>query len=198
MAKSKPVATSKAEKPTFPRPVVSGDNLGGSSSSSDDDDDDDDDDGVDEAGMNRLMELLGDDGLDEFGAAQLKALADSGIDDDENEAGEDEASEDGDESSASQSGASNQDEEEEEDHDEDKEISDSEHESRDNDEEHAEQNEDEEEEEVMALDDASSVDEDAVPRQKIVINNTVCPNIFSNPVTVSQHVLPLGCTASHP
>ncbi|KAF9516432.1 hypothetical protein BS47DRAFT_1340762 [Hydnum rufescens UP504] len=155
MAKNNPLAANQAEKATpSKRPVD--DNIDNSS--------DDGDDGVDEAGMKRLMELLGDDGLDELGAAQLKILAESGIDNDESDAGDDDASGNGDDPGGPRSDESGENGE-----DEDGIRTGSEDER----EEDASHNEDGEKEEFVALDDASSVDEDAVPRQKIVINNTV-------------------------
>jgi hypothetical protein len=129
MAKTKLGAAAKAKKATVSKPIVSDDGLDSS----------DDDGGVDEAGMNRLMELLEDQS-------------------------ENEDDQEGDDEELEEQNGDEEGEDEDEDEDEDE----------------------EEEEEAVALDDASSVDEDAVPRQKIVINNTVCPDVYSNPVAVPQ------------
>ncbi|KAJ7364911.1 eukaryotic rRNA processing protein EBP2-domain-containing protein [Mycena albidolilacea] len=125
-----------------------------------DSDADSDDDGVDEAGMERLMNALGEDGLDEFEQMQLHVAlgGDAGDDNEEDEDTSDEEftldknAEDG----ASDSGsASDSDVGEDEDEDE------------------GDFEDEEGEEQDVALDDVESVDEDAVPRQKIEIDNTV-------------------------
>jgi rRNA-processing protein EBP2 len=170
MAKNNPLAANQAEKATPSKGPVD-DNI----------DDNSSDDGVDEAGMKRLMELLGDDGLDELGAAQLKILAESGIDNDASDAGDDGASENGDDPGGPQSDESGENGE-----DEDGIRTGSSEDERE--EEAASHNEDGEKEEFVALDDASSVDEDAVPRQKIVINNTVRADICSGPVTIPKNI----------
>ncbi|EJC99019.1 Ebp2-domain-containing protein [Fomitiporia mediterranea MF3/22] len=129
----------------------------------DDNDDDDDDDGVDEGGMKKLMKALGEDGLDDVGRMQLDALE-----------GEDEDGEDDDEDSEIDEG----------DEDGDMQIqelveADSDEESESDDEEgsvHGEaelDEDDDDDDDEVALEDAESVDEDAVPRQKIITNNKV-------------------------
>ena len=127
-----------------------------------DDEEKSDDEGVDEEGMERLMEALGKDGLDEYEQAQLQMLGGEG---DEWETDEDalegEVSED-DEVDGKEDGEENSDEEVEG-SDVEKAI------GGPNDDE-----EGEEEEHDVALDDVDdSVDEDAVPRQKIEIDNKV-------------------------
>ncbi|KAJ3557163.1 hypothetical protein NM688_g1622 [Phlebia brevispora] len=116
---------------------------------SDEDEEDEDDADVDEEGMERLMKLLGEDGLDDVARSELEALvADEEIsdeDDDEDEAEEGDGNEEGAEG--------------------DHEI--------------AEKNlvveveEDQEEDQEVLLEDADSVDDDAVPKQKIEIDNKV-------------------------
>lgn len=104
-------------------------------------------DDVDEEGMNRLIELLGDDGLDDFAQYQLGLVSQAG-DGDEDEGTDIEDQEDG--------------EEQVEDDD---------------------ASEEEGEEpgaailealEDVNLEDVSSIDDDTVPRQKLIINNAVC------------------------
>ena len=123
----------------------------------DDSEEGDEDEGVDEEGMKKLLKALGDDGLDDFGQMQLDAL---GSDDDEEEG-------EGDDGSASESDGEEEDKEGK-DEDEDTDA-----------EEEKEEKEGDGAEEVE-LEDAESVDEDAVPRQKIVTNNTVCDLICHN------------------
>jgi rRNA-processing protein EBP2 len=125
-----------------------------------DSDSDSDDDGVDEAGMERLMNALGEDGLDEFEQMQLHVAlgGEAGDDNEEDEDTSDEEftldknAEDG----ASDSGS----------------ASDSDA-GEDEDEDGGDFEDEEGEEQDVALDDVESVDEDAVPRQKIEIDNTV-------------------------
>jgi len=102
---------------------------------------DSEDGGVDQVGMERLMELLGEDGLDDFDRAQLESFAE----DDEDE----EDLEDGAE-----------DEKEEE-------LSDREEEKDDTEEEEVESDND------VPFDEAESIDQDAVPKQKLEIDNQV-------------------------
>ena len=139
----------------------SGDEEGESSSGSDD---------VDEKGMNRLIELLGDDGLDDLDKYQLGLLSKRGETDEEDD-----------------DSAVNKDEELVE----------------------KEEGEEEEEEEptsAMAealedvdLEDVSSVDEDAVPRQKILINNAVCTlHLFIQRSSLTFLILiSPDCTGAH-
>jgi rRNA-processing protein EBP2 len=105
---------------------------------------------VDEEGMDRLLELLGDDGLDDFAKYQLGLVSKSGDSEDDSDFVED---------------------------------------GEDRDEEIDDENEEEGQEEPEStmlealedvdLEDVSSVDEDAVPRQKLLINNAVCLHCFS-------------------
>lgn len=150
----------------------------GLSSGESSDSEDEDDEGVDEEGMAKMMQLLGEDGLDDFAEHQLSELGlgdeagESDEDEDGNE-GEDSEDEDesvatGDEGDRSDSGWVDEDEEmeapgsskvrlvEDGDENEDEEAS-----------------EDEEEDNAVPLDEVSDVDEDVVPRQKVVINNEV-------------------------
>jgi hypothetical protein len=99
--------------------------------------------GIDEAGMKRLMELLGDDALDEFDAARLDAL--TGAESGDEEVSDAIARDKVDDLSGSEEAALSDDDSESEGEDE----------------------------EDMALDDVSSVDEDIVPKQKVVIDNKV-------------------------
>jgi len=58
----------------------------GSGSDSEEDEDSDEDD-IDEAGMKRIIELLGDDGLDEFAQYQLGVLGEQGSEEEDDEIG---------------------------------------------------------------------------------------------------------------
>jgi len=111
--------------------------------------DDSDDGGVDSEGMARLMKALGDDGLDEFEQVQLH-LALGGDEDLESGSDVDVEAEAGEGEAGESDGSEDDEHEEEVDGDE------------------------QQEEEEVALDDVDSVDEDAVPRQKIEIDNKVC------------------------
>ncbi|KAK0434612.1 eukaryotic rRNA processing protein EBP2-domain-containing protein [Armillaria borealis] len=123
--------------------------------SSDSNDEDSDNGGVDEAGMERLIKALGDEGLDEFDQAQLGAL---GGDDESDSEGEDEnGSDEEDVEGLDQENDSEEDEEEEQEADEDD----------------AEDDEGDGEEEDVALENVEDVDDDVVPRQKIEIDNHV-------------------------
>ncbi|KAG6872015.1 hypothetical protein C0995_013893 [Termitomyces sp. Mi166 len=129
----------------------------------DDDDEEDSDEGVDEAGMARLMSALGEDGLDDFDRAQLNlALGEDGEDgSDDEEQDEDGASDAGEEESdaASDVEAGSDAEDEGQEGSEDEEDGE-------------EDGEDGEEEDIL-LEDVEHLDDDAVPRQKIEINNKV-------------------------
>ncbi|KAG8736468.1 rRNA-processing protein and EBNA1-binding protein ebp2 [Ceratobasidium sp. 414] len=142
-------------------------------------DSEDEDGGVDEEGMKNLMRLLGEDGLDDVAEHQLSELgldeaasgSDKDEDDDESESaseeegeeaivgGEDGSSgwvdEDEEVEAPESSGANGVVDEEESSEDEDGE-----------DEEGQEEGDD-----VVPLDEISDVDEDVVPKQKVVINN---------------------------
>lgn len=119
--------------------------------------DDEEDDGVNEEGMARLMKALGEDGVDDFGRMQLEALAGE-----EDGSGEGSDDEDDWESDAEEKVAQNEDERQEED-----EV------DEEDDDEEAEVNEGKVPADV-ALDNADVVDDDdAVPRQKIEVDNKV-------------------------
>lgn len=147
----------------------------------DSDEDEDETGGVDEEGMKRLMEALGEDGLDEFDAAQLNALQGGDDDDDSEESGSEALEGDGEHS------------EEEEVEDEEGVLSDESSDEGDEDEAQEEEEaktgkpsksrtlldaEEEEEDVEVPLDDLSSIDEDVVPKQKVVINNKVRVSLF--------------------
>ncbi|CCO30731.1 hypothetical protein BN14_04761 [Rhizoctonia solani AG-1 IB] len=172
--KAKPLEAPKLPTPpVVEAPISTG--AEADAESSDEDSEDSEDDGVDEEGMNRLMKLLEKDGLDDIAEHQLSelGLGDSSEEDSQDEADSDEESEQGenivdDGDGASESGWV----------DEDGEMDDPESSAAGKlnamAQEESEQSEDEEEEEeVVPLDEASEVDEDVVPKQKIVINNEV-------------------------
>ncbi|KZP31617.1 Ebp2-domain-containing protein [Athelia psychrophila] len=107
--------------------------------------------------MTRLMQALGEDGLDEFDTAQLQAL-----DEDEEGSGDEDWETDNEEGGEDSDSGSEEGEDAEDEVPEDLEGPE------------ASDEEDEEEEEDIALDDIDgSVDEDAVPRQKIEIDNKI-------------------------
>jgi rRNA-processing protein EBP2 len=75
-------------------------------SGSDSDEEDSDEDDIDEAGMKRIIDLLGDDGLDEFAQYQLGVLGGQGSEEEDDEIGSDEESPDVQEDSGSENEAS--------------------------------------------------------------------------------------------
>jgi len=109
----------------------------------------DDDSGVDDEGLDKLMNALGEDGLDEFDLAQLRMLSGPAADEDGSDE-EEEDSGDGEEDGADA-------------------------ESAPQDGEPGEGVEEEEEGEGIALDDddVDSVDQDAIPRRKVQVDNKV-------------------------
>lgn len=120
------------------------------SASEKDEDDSEEEDDIDEVGMNRLMELLGEGELDDIAKAQLGMLNGDEDEDEEEKSSEDEEdSDDGEESE----GDGKVDEET---HKEPMDLV-------------------QEGLEEVDLEDAESVDEDAIVRQKIVTNNEVRP-----------------------
>lgn len=128
-------------------------------SASESDEDDDETGGVDEQGMKRLMDLLGDDGLDEFGAAQLDAL--NGADSEAESSG---SGGDSDSESDSDLGL----------HDgETVGVSSVDEDAVSDDEDEGWEDEEDEDEEIALDEDDVSVDEDTVPKQKVVIDNKV-------------------------
>lgn len=142
----------------------------------DEEEDEDEEEDVSEEGMARLMKALGENGLDDFAQAELRALA--GADSDEGDADNDAENltddELGEEDSEEDEVAEGSDSEEEDGSEED----DNKHQGNDNAvDDHTNEDDDEkeaeEEEGDIPLDDALSVDEDAVPRQKIEIDNKV-------------------------
>jgi len=141
-----PVEISKEDKDdeeSLEAEVDDDDEEGGS----DDENGDSEDEGVDQVGMERLVELLGEDGLDDFDRAQLKSLAE---DDEEEEDLEDGA----------------EDEKVEE-------VSDREEGKNGGDMEEKEEVEVQSNDDDVLLDEAESIDQDAVPKQKLEIDNQV-------------------------
>jgi rRNA-processing protein EBP2 len=126
------------------------------------DTDDSEDDGVDEEGMARLMQALGENGLDDMGRVQLEALAaGSGSENGGEEGLDGENVIDSEGSEVEGSGA-----------DEVGQLSD-----ESSDDQEGEQAEPHESHDI-AMDDASSVDEDAIPHQKVELDNKVCLRNF--------------------
>ncbi|KAJ3747601.1 eukaryotic rRNA processing protein EBP2-domain-containing protein [Lentinula detonsa] len=132
-------------KETFPRV----EQIDGSEVEADaDEDSGDDDGGIDEEGMERLMKALGDDGLDEFEQAQLEVALDGADSESEEEDGEEDRSE------------------EEEDSDENEEEAEGDFDSDTEDEQEGDG-------QFIELEDIEAVIDDAVPIQKVEINNEV-------------------------
>ena len=132
---------------------------------------DEEGDDVDQEGLEKLMKMLDENELDDIAKQQLKALGSTENDDQES----DEDEEDEDENMDGE-------EDDEEDNEDDGEgtssksgeLEKSNQKEGDDDDEDVENGEEENwEEDGVALDDVESVDEDAIPRQKIQINNKV-------------------------
>ncbi len=102
---------------------------------------------VDQEGMEKLMAALGEDGLDEFAQAELRALVGETEDEDQGSGSEVEG--------------------------EEEEVSDGEDENEDPEEDEEDNQENDEPLEDIPLDEAESVDEDAVLKQKVEIDNKV-------------------------
>ena len=132
--------------------------------------DEDDDEGVNEEGMTKLMQLLGEDGLDDFGQMQLQALDGEG-----EESGEGEANSGEEDVQSSEEAESDEGSEDEEDAGKEQKLDDESDSSGDEDEGVSEGDDGANE---VALEDAEEVDEDAVPQQKLVINNKVSSCIY--------------------
>lgn len=165
VANQKAASVSPAKKPTPKKAKIQLERNSpppDSDSGSEDADSDEEegDGGVDEEGMKKLIEALGDDGLDEMGGALLNALQAEDAEDSDEVEGEDEDSDEDEEGNEVEEGAEEAVGEENASEDED------------------EKDEDEDEDEEVALDDVSSVDEDAVPMQKITVNNEVSSLTF--------------------
>lgn len=158
-------------------------------------DSDEDDDGVDEEGMERLLKALGEDGLDDFDKAQIMALNGAGSDvevgsGEEGNEDEDEESEGGSHDKEYESG--NEEEEEEADHARTAAKSKIAPQAAD-DEEY-----EEEDDEAIPLDEAEhSVDEDAVPRRKVEIDNKVRRVASSPSVSLAYTFIPEGRIGAH-
>ncbi|CUA68842.1 rRNA-processing protein EBP2 [Rhizoctonia solani] len=172
--RAKPSESSKLPSP----PIVEAPTSTGAEADaepSDEDSEDSEDDGVDEEGMSKLMKLLGDDGLDEIAEQQLSELGLGDGEEDSQDEDEDseEDSEEGEEvaedgSDASESGWVDEDAEMDvprSDVPGERKVS-----KQVADEETSDEEEDKDDE-AVALDEASEVDEDVVPKQKIVVNN---------------------------
>jgi hypothetical protein len=137
--------TVKVSKGTMGVVILSAHNE---SDASEEESEDDENSGVDEEGLEKLMNALGEDGLDEFDLAQLRMLTGSAAgEEDDGEA--EERSSDDEEDDADATNASTDEEEKEEGKSKG--------------------------EEEIALDDedVDSVDEDAIPRRKVEIDNKV-------------------------
>ena len=178
--------------PSAPKKKSSGQSTTTPQNNNEKDDGVESDDGIDQEGMERLMKALGEDGLDDYDRAHLIAL--HGTSDEEED--DDEAQE--------QDAESHSEEEESVDEVEDEDEAKSESEIDEEDAEEAgqspaEKNTEEEDVDVdvdvddgVALDEVESVDEDAVPRQKVEINNTVsAPRPDEDAVLTNVHT---GCT----
>ncbi|QRW06474.1 rRNA-processing protein ebp2 [Ceratobasidium sp. AG-Ba] len=141
-------------------------------SSSDEEDSDDDNEGVDEEGMVKLMSMLGEDGLDEVAEQQLSELGlDEATSDEEDEEDEDGSSDEGDAIVGDGEGDSDSGWV---DGDKEMDVSgDSGVEAAVNEE------SEEEDDDAVPLDEISDVDEDAVPKQKVVINNEVSISLLA-------------------
>jgi rRNA-processing protein EBP2 len=119
-----------------------------------------DDDGVTEAGMERLMKALGNDGLDDVAQHMLQSLNEEGGDDDE---------------------VSSDDQDEDEENEKQPKVhTQAEADTGDGDSDEVEEEQEKakntlktrtQQEEEVDLDELSSVDEDVIPRQKVVIDN---------------------------
>ncbi|GLB38640.1 putative eukaryotic rRNA processing protein EBP2 [Lyophyllum shimeji] len=174
---SKSPATARPEAKSLPKPAEPS-----SDDEEEDEEDDGDDEGVDEEGMARLMKALGDDGLDDFDRAQLNLMLGEGEEDESTDDEGDEGAEEAvSEADAELSGAGSEEEEEdseEEDGEGEEEAEEAGEDSAEEGEEEneekaeeAEEGEDEDEDQDVLLEDVDFVDEDAVPRQKIVVND---------------------------
>ncbi|KAG8696981.1 rRNA-processing protein and EBNA1-binding protein ebp2, partial [Ceratobasidium sp. 395] len=170
------IAPQKSPSPPVAAPEATQSTGAEADLSSDGEDSGDDNDGVDEEGMKNLMRLLGEDGLDDVAEQQLSELgldeeASGSDDEDEDQSASEEDVEPvvGDGSDGSDSGWVDEDDEMETPEtsgarvvaDEESEGSQEEEESDD----------DDEQGDNVPLDEVSDVDEDVVPKQKVVINN---------------------------
>ncbi|KIY51553.1 Ebp2-domain-containing protein [Fistulina hepatica ATCC 64428] len=134
-----------------------------------DEEEDSDDDGVDEEGMTRLMQALGEDCLDDFDRSHLALLL-GDHEDDEDDSDEDEDKEGGIETGGNDEAV------DEDEMESTMSGSDATDVDADRDEGYQDRGEvgaHDEDNAAIALDEVDEVDEDAVPRQKIQINDTV-------------------------
>ena len=120
---------------------------------------------VDEEGMKKLMKMLGENDLDDIAKMQLGVL--------ENSEDEEDDDDDGDGDGLENTGAGKDEDADSEDEDVENMNEEEENSDGNTDEDGGEEDEDEDEDDEVALDDIDSVDEDAVPRQKLQIDNKV-------------------------
>ncbi|KAF7791505.1 hypothetical protein EIP86_002521 [Pleurotus ostreatoroseus] len=165
-----PAADSEEEESSVLDVAVAEEGDDDSEEDGSEDEDEDSEVDVDEEGMTRLMKLLGEDGLDDVARSELEALvADEEISDEEDGDEEDGEEEDGEEEDDEE--ADEEADEESEEEEEEAEASSSKNVAKSS---VAVNHEDEEDEEdAVLLEDADSIDEDAVPRQKIEIDNKI-------------------------
>ncbi|QRV92349.1 rRNA-processing protein ebp2 [Ceratobasidium sp. AG-Ba] len=159
-AAAKPVIQKEPSPPTPVTEVVQSTGAEADLSSSDEEDSDDNE-GIDEEGMAKLMNMLGEDGLDEVVEQQLSELGlDEATSDEEDEEDEDGSSDEeeaivGDGEGNSDSGWVDEDEEMDVPGESGVEAAVNE----------------ESDDDAVPMDEISDVDEDVVPKQKVVINN---------------------------
>lgn len=151
--KSKP----KTKEIGPPGPVTKKVEEGSGSDPEEEEDCDEDD--IDDAGMKRIIELLGDDGLDEFAQYQLEVLGEQGSEDEDNETESDEDYSDVQEDTGSENEATDEPTRE------GKDIGDDEDEDIDVTEDMLD--------DAVDVEDLSEFDEDAVPRQRLEYMNVV-------------------------
>lgn len=177
----------------------SGDIVNDVEGGSDSEEGDSEDEGVDEEGMERLMKLLGEDGLDDFDRAQLEGLVGDyegeAEEDSEDEAGEESekvSDEEGNDESISDENLANGDKQDAEEYGDD--------------------------DDAIPVDEVDEIDADQVPRQKLEIDNQVrilrlshvmltqtaftCNirshlNAFAQPFNSTPHYLGLKRSQSH-
>lgn len=161
--KSRTSASSKKPAPTLPAVHAQED------SEADSGDDGEGEDGVDEAGMNRLMAALGDDGLDDYELAQLANINGDGSEDENgSDSGEEESASDAEVDAADEASEASDEDAEEED-----ELHAGSGDGEDSEEDEDVEDDDDDDDDAVALDEVESVDDDVVPRQKIEIDNKV-------------------------
>jgi rRNA-processing protein EBP2 len=153
-----------------------------------DEDEEEDDEGVDEEGMQKLMAALGEDGLDDYEVMQLESLNGNAAEDqegseelesgDEDEEDELVSGDDEDAEVIERSGESGSEEDEDEDENEEAGVAVAAGTSSSVGAGSDDEVDEEDDEDAVALDEVESVDDDAVPRQKIEIDNKVRPVVI--------------------